>query len=266
MTTNIRPLEPIANRGSLRGLANLFAAELSGFWKTRKWWVQSLIWLLICNGILALTLWAEGDSPDASLVPESVELYTIFVGLFGAIGISINTQSTLIGEKREGQAEWILSKPVTRAAYILSKLAGKLVNLTAIIIVLQGLVAFWQISAASGVQLNALNFALGTGALVLHGWFYLTLTLMLGAVFNSRLPVIGIPMALIMFQQFFIVLVPDLIYVLPTVLAIPLVDTSIAGELINGVPLTVSSPLFTTPAFSLLFVVIAVWRFSREEF
>jgi len=52
-TNNLQLLD---ERGWRQGFANLFYKE-NGEWRyTGRWWMQSLLWLLIVNGILAIVL------------------------------------------------------------------------------------------------------------------------------------------------------------------------------------------------------------------
>ncbi len=41
-----------------------------------------------------------------------------------AIGVIVLTQDAILGEKQNGLTEWLLSQPVTRAAYLLAKLVA----------------------------------------------------------------------------------------------------------------------------------------------
>ena len=52
--TNEGNLRSIDERGWRRGFANLLRRESDKWWRTRRWQVQSLLWLLIVNGILAI--------------------------------------------------------------------------------------------------------------------------------------------------------------------------------------------------------------------
>ena len=260
-------LIPVQQRGWQRGFNNLFGAEMNGWWKTRRWWVQSLIWSTIVNGILALTIWTEGSVPDPGILEEGMELFTIFSGIFVTIGAVIIMQGVVIGEKNSGTAEWVMSKPITRTAYILAKLFSNIIGITLITIVLQSIIAYAQLSAASGVTIHAGRFALGVAILTLHMLFFLTITLFLGTLFSTRLPVIGIPMGIMFLQQFLMSLAPDfLVHVFPMTLALPITGSSTALEAIYGLPITFPIPIYATAGYVMLFVVLAVWRFSREEF
>jgi energy-coupling factor transporter ATP-binding protein EcfA2 len=91
--------------------------------------------------------------------------------------------------------------------------------------------------------------------------FYLSLTLMLGAFFNQRGPVLAIPLALVFLQQPLIGLVPPLFYVAPYPLS-----AALAGAVAFGDPLPFITPLLATMMWSVIFTGLAIWRFGREEF
>ena len=113
------------------------------------------------------------------------------------------------------------------------------------------------------------------GVLFVSHFFFLSLTLMLGAFFNSRRPVIGIPLAVLFLQVLFlqfnlIAVLPLLRYILPWSLIVPVGrDTpSLAYTLIKGIWLEtdVLITLAVVLAESLLFILLGIWRFNREEF
>ena len=105
--------------GWTRGLDVLLRAELSGWFRTRKWWVQILVWGAMINGLLLLIAYSDRRAASATLL---VELFTAFMGTFAPIGVAILMQSVLVGEKRSGTAAWVLSKPASRTAFVVAKL------------------------------------------------------------------------------------------------------------------------------------------------
>ncbi len=88
---------------------------------------------------------------------------------------------------------------------------------------------------------------------------YLTLTLMLGTLFSSQIPVVGIA-ALILFVQPLLAEVYAFGAWLPG--ALPLQVPQVLG----GSPLPTIVPLLGTILLTVVFIVVAVWRFEREEF
>ena len=46
----------IGNQGQWQGFGNLLRNENRLWWRTSRWWVQTLIWLAIGNGILFMVI------------------------------------------------------------------------------------------------------------------------------------------------------------------------------------------------------------------
>jgi hypothetical protein len=92
---------------------------------------------------------------------------------------------------------------------------------------------------------------------------------MLGSFFDSRGPVIGIPLGILFLQQNLIGFIPTFGYVLPWNLVVPMGNTpSLVTSLITNIPVQ-PSQLITLAAIvveSILFILIGLWRFNREEF
>ncbi len=218
--------ELVDQMGWQAGLKNMLRAELKRWWKTRTWWVQSIIWISAVDILLATILFSGSAAGEATIpVRELVTLYGVFGGLFTTVGVVIMMQGVIVGEKISGTAAWIFSKPISTSAFVLAKLVANAVGVAVTAMILPGIGAYLIISIGTGEHLPILNFISGVGVLYLFSFYWLALTLMLGTFFNSRGPVIGIPLALILGQQFFIGLAmsisPKIINFLPFSLVIP---------------------------------------------
>lgn len=257
-------LEPLDERGWRRGLRNLLGAGFAGWWKSNQWWIQTLIWVSIINLILAAVLWGAEEFDPV----EGVALYTIFNGLFPPIALIIIMQDAVVGEKLSGTAAWVLSKPVSRTAFILSKLIPSSVGALTTMALFPSLVAFIQLSLA-GVSLSPLRFLAGVGVLGLNLLFYLTLTVMLGVLSNQRAVVIAVPLAFAFGQQYLIGMLPALKEFLPWSLMLPPgegLGGAVAPSIMTGVEPFSWNPLYFAIFCVVLFSVVAVWRFQDEEF
>lgn len=247
-----------------RGLDNLLRGELKQWFGTRTWWVQILIWASAVNLIyLMVSLSAQGEADF-----ESIMIFNIFLGLAGPIGTCIMMQMAVVGETRAGTAAWILSKPVSRPAFILSKLIGNAIGLAVTLVLAQGVIAYLITAVVLGVFLPVPGFLAGLGVHMANILFYMTMTLMFGAIFDHPAPVIGIPMAFLFVQQFLVSLAPVLAKLLPWTLIFPLNNSTelpMSSALMLGEPVSSYLALFGTLAFSALFVVIALWVFQRQE-
>ena len=260
---NDSTLELVSQRGWRRGLNNLLDNEFARWWRTRRWWVQALIWSAVI-GAMMVTMVTQGGADK-----ETVTLiYGIFASMFPAVAVIITMQSALIGEKASGTAAWVLSKPVSRPAFILAKLVANSLSVLAVMVVIPGLVTYPLISMAIGGLLNPLLFLAGLGVIWLTLLWYLSFTLMLGALMNSRGGVIGIALALLFAQQYIFGLVPQLKVALPWTLTVPLNNSTDAllPLLLQGQPVASHLPqVLIIFVECVIFVLVAVWRFNKEE-
>ncbi|NKQ37819.1 MAG: ABC transporter permease subunit [Chloroflexi bacterium] len=105
-----------------RGFGNLLRKELGGFWRTRSWMIHLLLYLLLVNGLIAFDAWDTKQAGGAS--SEVFVSFFAFHALFVMAGVIISAQGSIVGERQDGTAAWILSKPVSRGAFLLSKLTA----------------------------------------------------------------------------------------------------------------------------------------------
>lgn len=252
-------LARVTESGWRSGLSNLMSAAFDSWWRTRTWVIQSLIWTAVINGALAAVIWGEA--------PDDVSVFTLFgvITMFAAIAVTILMQEAIVGEKKSGTAAWVLSKPASRTAFVLSKLVPNAVGVIATMLVIPSVVLLVQLMAA-GIDVSVARFALGISVAALNLLFYLTLTLMLGTVFESSGPVIAIPLAFAFGQQF-VAGVPGLASFLPWSLLVPTSgsDMSAIGAIIAGQPIPSPAAIVSTGVACVVFTVVAFWKFSRTE-
>jgi ABC-type transport system involved in multi-copper enzyme maturation permease subunit len=224
MDTNVSALVPRHVNGWRMGLANMLAKENFAWWHTRRWWIQILVAVLFLNGSLALNL----RDPLGALVDLQAINYLNTSALFVPILIVILAQEAILNERHSGTTAWVLSKPLKRPAFILSKLIAYGLGFLVTWVLIPNIIFYIQLVAAGRVGLSIPGF-IGLIALsYLNLLFYLTLALMLATLFDSRVPGLGISL---------------LGAKLPTVL-----------------------PIIATLLWCVLFVGVAIWRISREEF
>jgi ABC-2 type transport system permease protein len=264
MTTGNSIMQLETGSGWSRGLNNVMAAEFKRWFGTRTWWVQILIWTAVANGILLAILATEGvqDIMEASM------FFTIFLGIGAPIGVCIIMQEALVGEKQTGTASWVLSKPVSRAAFLLSKLVSNTVGIAVTMVLVPGMVCYLLIATMGGETLPIPGFLAGLGVILVYAFFFITLTLMLGAIFDHRGPVIGIPLAFAFAQQWIPGFLPATAYLIPWPLMIPYNNSnelSTAATLMNGGDPSTWLPVISTLAASLVFIVVSFVVFQRQE-
>lgn len=255
--------------GWSRGLDTAVRGELKEWFQTRTWWSQVLIWAASINLIFLIVSLSVRQNPGELNSPtESLMIFNIFMGLVGPIGVSIVMQSAVVGEKKSGTAAWVLSKPISRVAFILSKMIGNGLGVAATMVLAQGIIAYLIAYFVVGITPPPLGFIAGMGVHLVHIFFYLTLTLMLGAIFEKAAPVIGIPIAFLFSQNFLSSAFPKLIRLMPQSLAMPGNNSSelpLAMALMTDSPVATYLPLIGTFIASVIFVGIALWVFQRQE-
>ncbi len=256
--------EIVSERGWRRGLGNMLDNELAHWWGTRMWWSQCLIWTAVVGFFLGAVIFGSENFQYS----EAVMLYSIFAGMFPAVGVVIIMQNAIVGEKRDGTAAWVFSKPVSRPAFILSKLIANGLGVLVTMVLVPGFAAYVMLSLASRDMLNPLSFLLAFGVIFLSHLFYLTFTLMLGTLFRGGGPVIGLALALLFLQQYLIGLLPVTRYLLPWTLAIPLNNTNeaVVPSLLLGQPVGSFAGIVAVAVEVVLFTLIGIYRFNREEF
>ena len=242
---------------SLAGFGNIFRAESSRWWGTRRWWIQCLIWLAMINGLVMMAdFWSE-ESREA-IVSGGVDFFFLIILIVPIVGVSIMMQGIIVGDKQSGTAAWILSKPVSRKAFILAKFLANLIPALLILIVLQSGAAFLQISAAAGGVFPIIPFIGKVGIAMLHLLFYLALILMLGTLFQVRGPVAGIPIVILFGQLLLDELLPsELMSLTPGALV----------AITSGTSATLSTvTLLAILVWIISFLLVSLWRFEKEEF
>ena len=195
-------LQPVARRGRDGGFRNLLRHELAAFWGTPTWLIQVALWLVFGPGFLLLFLFSEFmDAAEDGRVPRAAvalaaRVLPTTMGTLAAVAAVILAQGAIVGERQAGTAAWLLSKPVSRAAFVLAKFLALGSGMVAAAVAVPGAAAYAVVAVADGPA-PVLAYAAALGALALHVLFYLALALLLGTVFRSRNPVIAIPLLLL---------------------------------------------------------------------
>lgn len=269
----------VSTRGWDAGLWNLVRKENRDWWGTRSWLVRGLLWLLILDGFaLGVILISSDPVMLAKADPETarqladrttvpVDKFFEIAGIALALGVVILAQDEIIGEKRTGTAAWVLSKPVSRSAFVLSKILGNLPGIALVMVLWPGGVAYLMISLFRSSPLPPAAFLAGLAALFLSLLVFLALTVMLGTLSDSRGLVIGIPLILILGFQIYMMFLSPIYEFLPQALTMSGggATLSTAATLALGQPLPSITPLVANSMWILLFVAVAVWRIRREE-
>ena len=254
----------VKDRGRLNGFSPLWRKENHSLWGTRSWLIQIIVWTAIIDGMLALITFMDSGE---SLEQTALMVYFLFAAMIPACAAVIFGHETIIDERKMGTAAWVLSKPVSRAAFVLSKLSADALGMLATQVLVEGVVAYIIYKITTGISLSIPGFLAALGLVFLFLLFFLALTLMLGTLFRSRGPVIGIPLGFIS-ASYLTVLIPWLRELMPASLVMNLApeQASLAESLARGLPLPDVTPIIATVILIVIFILIALWRFQREEF
>jgi ABC-2 type transport system permease protein len=257
------PLVPVHTTGWRGGLANLVRKELGQWWATRLWWVQTLIWVVLLNGVATVVMLEGAGMPPEELVAEAVQTFLQMGAITMGIGVVLTIQGAVVGEKELGTAAWVMSKPASRASFVLAKLIANSAGFLATALLIPSLIFVVQAQVLLPASLEYGPFALAVGIVALSVLFYVVLTIALGCMFKGRGPVSGIGIGLVLVGQFFKGMLP-----LPLVMATPwlLGDVAASYALASPPDFNRMIPIIVTDAAAVALVCVAIWRFHREEF
>ena len=266
MTTANNTLQPVLERGWRRGFGNLFRSENSLRWGRNRWVLSALIWLAILNGFIFLIAYGEADSgrlTPAEIAAESIAIFLTFGTIATAVGVVTGVQGAIIREKQLGTAAWVLSKPVSRSAFVLAKILSYSIAFLAMPLLLTSLIFYIQSQILWGQTPALLPFVAGWLVMALPMLFYVSFTVMLGTLFNGRGPVSAIGLGFLFGGQIFPNFLPGWV-----TLIFPWKLSELAPALALGQPLPPGwpIPIIATAVWTVVFIVIALWRFGREEF
>ena len=272
MSANVSvPFKRVEEKGWRRGLGNLLQGEYSAWFKSSRWWKHLILWFAIINGMMGMMIYATAQAAkDGNDGPPMFFMYGLFGGMFVAFGVMIIMQRVIVGEKRSGTAAWVLSKPVTRTAFVVSRLVVNSIAILLTSVIVPGVILYFSLGLFSSLGwLSRLGFAGALLVVALHTFYWIALVLMMGTLFDSSSGVIAVPMALYFAFWMGSGLIPGLIYISPLLLTFspdPDNISSVAASLMSGEPVFSWLPVISTIVFCVIFIAVAVWRFNRQEF
>lgn len=260
-------LKPVREAGWRTGFANLLRKELGLWFGTSRWWKQALLWTLLLNGMVVLIMLAIRSEPMEAMppmgsFPAAVEVFFKFTAIATVVGAVLSVQDAIIGERQSGTAAWILSKPVARTSFVVTKFLAHAVGMTILAILLQTVifvVQTWFWSEGSLPEVLPLLQALGL--LVLNILYYQSLCLMLSTFFTGRGAVTGTALGLLFAGQALPNFLPWTLKVMPWILS----DLAPAAVLKTQVPDWSWIPVTITALLVPVFLGVALWRFQHEE-
>ncbi len=186
-------LEPVG--GPLSGFRNLVGKENCEWTAGLSLLAHATIWMLIVALISVAVAFIRGEM-EPGYSPEDINragalMFFVLGSVASVIAVVAKTQGSIIGEKQLGTAAWVLSKPASRRAFILAKLAVHFRWLLMATLLFPAVVFYVLMTAISTLPPPPLLFLGGFAILTLGLLFYLALSLLLGTVFESRGPLAG---------------------------------------------------------------------------
>jgi len=269
--TTAGQFQSIKEKGWRRGLGNLLRGEYSAWFKSSRWWKQLIVWLAIINGMMVIMIYAAADAAKSGHDgPPLLFMYGIFGGMFVALGVMIIMQQVLVREKQSGTAAWVLSKPVTRTAFVVSRLVVNSIAILLTAVIVPGVILYVTLGLFSDIGwLSPLGFAAGLLTVLLHTFYWIAFVLMMGTLLESSGGVIGVSMALFFVFWYGPNLIPSLVYISPTMLIfspVPNQMGALSVSFMAGGPVFSWLPLIATVVSCIIFIAVAIWRFNRQEF
>ena len=258
-------------RGWRMGLRNLLRKENGEWWQTKRWWIQMLVWLVVIDGFLLFLLIGVPQAASLSGQPlTDAEVFsTALDALFGiasmgiGIGVIIATQDEVIGEKLSGTAAWVLSKPSSRVAFYLSKLISNSFSTLILMICIPFLGAF-AIMLNKNPEMSIVGFLSAAGVLIVHTFFYLSLSLMVGVFAEKRSAVLAVTLAGLLGGQIMMNIVKELLYFTP--FGLSQIMSAIVSQGPLGIPGLLWLPVGLTFLWSVIFILLSIWKIRRLEF
>lgn len=247
---------PVTQSGWRMGLGNLLRRELKQWFGTSSWLMQAIFWGFILGGLIFMVT-ADTSVELEERLATGVAVYSIMGSIFPAIAIIIFSTGAILEERERGTAAWVLSKPVSRTAFILSKLMGGVISFGVSLVLIPGLIVYTILNFGVG-SLSLLSFFLGLGPMMLWYMFVHFLCITLGAFFNQAGPVAGVPSISLFFVNAF-----DLSGIGEYT---PWTLSFVTRDLMQSLPVTSVTPVLATLAILTVLAVLAVWRFAKEEF
>ncbi|HSK86255.1 MAG TPA: hypothetical protein VK902_23025 [Rubrobacter sp.] len=186
-------LEPV--EGPLSGFRNLVGKENGEWTAGPSLLAHGTIWMLIVALISVAVAFIRGEM-EPGYGPEDINragalMFFVLGSVASVIAVVAKTQGSIIGEKQLGTDAWVLSKPASRRAFILAKLAVHFRWLLMATLLFPAVVFYVLMTAISTLPPPPLLFLGGFAILTLGLLFYLALSLLLGTVFESRGPLAG---------------------------------------------------------------------------
>jgi ABC-2 type transport system permease protein len=172
-------LDPVG--GPLSGFRNLVGKENGQWTAGPSLLAHGITWMLIVALISVVVAFIRGKM-EPGYTPKDINdagalMFFVLGSVASVIAVVAKTQGSIIGEKQFGTAAWVLSKPASRKAFVLAKLAVHFRWLLVVTLLFPALVFYGLMTAISTLPPPPLLFLGGFAILALG---------LLGTIFESR--------------------------------------------------------------------------------
>ncbi len=240
--------ELVTETGWRMGFSTLLKKELKTWFGTKAWWQQALLWsaILVMFGSVGL-----GDAEGGLFI------FYMIATIFPSIAVIIISQERILEDKRSGSAAWVLSKPVSRTGFILSKFLPSALGFAVSMILIPGIL-FYALAIAMGSPIMLVPYLASLVPLILWQLFLSWLTMCLGTFFDNEGPVMAVPFP-------FLFLGPNLAQMDGVGPYGPW------GLVMNSINLVSETeyplyPIIITVGILIVFLIVAILRFRKHEF
>lgn len=241
--------ELVTVTGWRMGFSTLFKKELKTWFGTNAWWQQAGLWSLI---LVMFGSVGVGD-PEAG-----VFIFYMMAMIFPGIAIIIISQARILEEKRLGSAAWVLSKPVSRTAFIVAKFIPSALGFMTSMMLIPGILFYIVANSLLGATIQFVPFIISLIPLMLWQLFLSWLTMCLATFFEKEGPVMAVPF--------------PFLFIGPSLAQNPTYGPyGPWGLIMNSISITTGEsypiyPIVITVVILLLLLVIAIVRFQKHEF
>lgn len=274
----------VSDNNRLNDFLNLLRLEADRWWGTNNWLVQLIAWVVIINSMFLLVLMQGVESLVTSpayasalepFAKYSSDLYVqakLSIGLAAfteiavmvvPVGVIITMQNSLVGERDSGTLAWLISQPINRSTVVVAKILANSTHLILFVTIFPSIAFYGLVYSQTGILLPFGPLVGHVCLLALEIVFYVSLVTMLGTLFKSRGPILIISLGLA-FVGDLVKSVPELFDLVsdftPRFFGMNGFNLFVEGELLRITPLVV------VPVLSVIFVVVSLIVFTRDEF
>jgi len=240
--------EPVTETGWRMGFSVMMKKELKAWFGTKAWWQQALLW----SAMLSMFGAAGIQDPEAGMM-----IFYMMATIFPSIATIIVAHENILEEKRSGSAAWILSKPVSREAFLLPKFLGLALGFSISMIFIPGIVVY-LVFLGVGLAPSLSIYLLSLIPMALWQMFLAFLTICLGTFFSKPGPVMAAPFLFV----FLGINLGQVELISPYG---PWGLYRISLSLVDGSSYPITPALATLIVLAAL-IAVAIWRFKKHEF